>query len=48
MDSLPPSIIEDKTYAVDEGFVRDCWRFITLMMSMPPMSGGVLKLDLEF
>ena len=46
--SLPPSIIEDRPYVVDERYVSDCYRFITLMMSMPPMSGGVHELDLDF
>jgi len=45
--ALPPRIIEDKSYAVDEGYVSDCCRFITLMMSMPPISGGVPELDLD-
>ena len=36
VDSLPPSIIQDKPYTVDEGFLSDCYRFTTLLMSMPP------------
>jgi len=47
-DSFPPSIIEDKSYVVDEGYVSDCYKFITLMMSIPPMSGGMHQLDLDF
>jgi len=48
MDSLPPSIIEDKPYAVDESYVSDCCRFITLLMSVPPMSGDVPEIDVAF
>ena len=32
MDSLPPNINEDKSYAVDECYVSHCCRFIALMM----------------
>jgi len=48
VDSFPPSITEDKPYVVDEGYVSDCCRFISFMMSMPPMRGGVHGLDLNF
>jgi len=48
VDSLPPSVIGDMPYAVDEGYVSDCCRFITLMMSMPPTSGGVPNLNVDF
>jgi len=48
VDSLPPSIIKDRPDDVDEGYVSDSCRCITLMMSMPPMSGGVHELDLDF
>jgi len=47
-DSLPPSIIEDEPYAVNEGYLSDYCRFITLWMSMPPMSGGVPELHVDF
>jgi len=47
VDSLPLSIIEDKHYTIDEGYVSDCCRFITLMMSMPLMSGGARELDVD-
>ena len=47
-DSLAPSVVKDKPYAIDEGYVIDCCRFITLMMFMPPMSGSVHELDLDF
>ena len=29
-------------------YVSDCFKFVTLMMSMPPISGGVDELDLDF
>jgi len=48
IDSLSPSIIKDKPYAVDKDYLSDCCRFITLMMSMPPTSGEVHELDLDF
>ena len=48
VESLLPSIIEDEPYAVDEGYLSDCCRFITLLMSMPPISGGVYELDVNF
>jgi len=47
VDSLPASIIEDNPYAVDEGYASGCCRFITLMMSMLLMSGGVHELDVD-
>jgi len=40
VDSLPPSIIKDEQYAVDEGYLSDCCKFMTLLISMPLMSGG--------
>ena len=48
VDSSPPSIVENEPYAIDEGYVSDCCRFVTLWMSVPPMSGGVHELDLKF
>ena len=48
VNSLPPSIIEDKPHAVDKDYVSECYRFITVMMSTLPMSGGVHELDLDF
>ena len=48
VDSLPPSIMEDKPYAVDEGYVSNCCRFIFFMMYMPPTGGGVHEVDLDF
>ena len=47
VDSLPPSIVENEPYAVDEGYVSNCCRFITVLMFVPPMSGGVPELDLD-
>jgi len=47
VDSFPPSIIETKPYAVDEGYLSACCRFFILWMSMPLMGGGVHELDLD-
>jgi len=48
VDSMPPSIIKDRPYAVDEGYLSACCRFVTLWMSIPPISGGVLEVDANF
>ena len=42
---LPPSIIKHGPYVVDEGYLSDVCRFVTLMMSMPRMSG--VKSDMD-
>jgi len=47
VDSVPPSIVEIEPYAVDEGYLSACCRFVTLWMSMPPMSGGEQEMDLD-
>jgi len=47
VDSFPPSIIEDNPYTIDEGYMSGCCRFVTLLMFMPPMSGGVPDLDVD-
>jgi len=36
---LPLSIVKDEPYTVDEGYLSYCCRFLTLMLSMPPLSG---------
>jgi len=46
-DSFPPNIIETKPYAIDEGYLSECCRFITFWMSMPPMSGGLQEEDVD-
>ena len=38
-DSFPHNIVETEPYAVDEGYLSECCRFITFWMSMPPVSG---------
>jgi len=48
VDSLPPSIVENKPYAIDEGCLSNLCRFVTLMMSMPPMDGIGCDADVEF
>jgi len=47
VDSLPPSIIEDKPCAVDEGYLSGLCRFVTLMMSMPPVEGVEYDVDVD-
>ena len=47
-DSLPPSIVENEPYAVDEGCLSNLCRFVTLMMFMPPMDGIGCDVDVEF
>jgi len=39
--SYPPNVIETESFAVDEGYLSSCCRFITLWISMPPKHGGV-------
>jgi len=48
VDSMPPNIIEDRPYAVDEGYLSSCCRFVILWMSIPPISGGVPEVDANF
>ena len=47
VDSFSPSIVETKPYAIDEGYLSTCCRFVTLWMSMPPMSGLVNEIDAD-
>ena len=46
-DSFPPNIIETKPYAIDEGYLSECCRFITLWMSMPLVSGELQEVDVD-
>ena len=48
VDSLPPSIVEHEPYAVDEGCLSNLCKFMTLVMSMPPMDGIGCHVDVEF
>jgi len=48
MESLPPSIVENKHYAVGEGCLSNLCRFVTLMMSIPPIDGVGCNVDVEF
>jgi len=48
VNSLPPSIIKDDPHAVDEGYLSNLCRFVSLMMSMPPMDGIGCDVDMEF
>jgi len=46
--SLSPSIVKGEPYAIDEGYLSDLCRFVTLiMMSMPPMSGVECNMDVD-
>ena len=49
VEYLPPSIVKGEPYAIDEGYFSDLCRFVTLMMSMPPMSGAEndIYIDIE-
>jgi len=47
VDSFPPNSVETKPYAVDEGYLSTCCRFVTLWMSKLRISGGVPELDLD-
>jgi len=47
VNSFPPSIVETKPYAVDEGYLSACCRFVILWMSMPPVSERVHEIDVD-
>ena len=38
VNSVPPSIAKTTLYAVDEAYLSSCCRFVTLWMSMTPVS----------
>jgi len=40
-DSFPPNIVETEPCAVDEGYLSECYRFITFWMSILPVNGGL-------
>jgi len=40
--------LETGPYGVDQGYLSACCRFTSLWMSMPPMSEGVQKIDVNF
>jgi len=48
VDSFPPDIVEIKRYAVDDGYLSTCCRFVTLWMSMPLVTRGVHEMDADF
>ena len=39
VESMPPNNMKGNPYVVDEGYLSDLCGFVTLMMSMPPMTG---------
>ena len=45
--TLPHSIIKDELYAVDRGYLSYCCRFVTLILSMPPLNGVKNEFDME-
>ena len=47
MDLMPPSIVEDEPYAVDEGYLNNYCRLVTLMMFMPPVSGVECDMNVD-
>jgi len=48
VDSLPPTIVENEPYAIDQGCLSILCRFMTLMMSIPPVDGIGCDVDVEF
>jgi len=46
-DPFPPNIVETWPYAVDEGYLSECCRFITFCMLMPPVSKGLQEVDAD-
>jgi len=47
VESMPPSIVKGKPYAVDEGYLSDLCKFVSLMTSMPPMSEVERDMDVD-
>ena len=50
VEPLPPNNIKDEPYAIDEGYLSVCCRFMTLILSMPPLNGveNDFDMDVEF
>jgi len=44
---LPPVIVKDKLYVVGDGYLSYCYRFITLILFMPPLNGVKRDMDME-
>jgi len=47
VEHITPSIVKDVPYTFDEGSLSYCYKFVTLMLPMPPLCGGVY-VDMEF
>ena len=47
VESMPPSIVNGEPCAIDEGYLSDLCRFMTLMMSMAPISGVQRDMDVS-
>jgi len=45
VESVPPRIIKGEPYAIDEGYLSNLYKFMTLMMSMPLISGVGSDMD---
>jgi len=47
VEPLPPCTIKDEPYAVDEGYLSDCYGFVTLIFSMPTLNGAKNEFDMD-
>jgi len=47
VDTLPLSIVKDEPHTVDGGYLGYCCRFMTLLLSMPPLGGVEHDFDME-
>jgi len=47
VESMPPSIVKDEPYAVNERYSSDCCRFVTLIKSMPTVSRVECDIDVD-
>ena len=48
VENMPLSIVKKAPYAFDKSYLSYCYRFVTLMLIMPPLSGIQIDLDMEF
>jgi len=47
VDPSPLRIVKNKPYAIDEGYLSYCYRLLTLLLFMPPLSGVARNMDIE-
>ena len=45
---LSPSIIKDKPYTFDEGYLSTFCRFEQLMLCLPPLHGFEIDMNMKF